>query len=130
MQKTTAAEALKKSILVLEQRKIEEGKLLQEQFAITYQSLKPINIIRKVISDFAEPAGLKENLMQTITGLVSGYFSRKILVRSSKNPFLRLAGVFLQYGVTNFVAKHSDTIKTIGTYYLNQLTNISRDNKV
>ena len=129
MQKTTAAEALKKSILVLEQRNIEDGRLLREQFAITYQSLKPINVIRKVISDFAEPMGAKENLTQTIAGLVSGYFSRKILVRSSKNPLLRLAGVFLQYGVTNFVAKHSDTIKTIGTYYLNRLTNISRDNK-
>src|SRR5665648_1202995 len=115
MQKILAAEALKKSIQVTERRQMEEGKLLREQFTDTFESLKPINVLRKMLTDIAEPSALKETLIQTVTGLMSGYISRKLFVRSSKNPLLRLAGVLVQYGVTNFVAKNSDSIKALGS---------------
>jgi len=127
MQKLTAADTLKNSISVLEQRQREEGMLLKNQLSATLESIKPVNILRKIIGDIAEPSELKDNLIQTVTGLISGYVSRKMLVRSSKNPLLRLVGVLVQYGVTNFVSKNSDSIKTLGMYYLNKLTNISRN---
>jgi hypothetical protein len=129
MQKTIAAEALRKSISVLELRQIEEGKLLREQFTVTTESLKPINILRKMFVDIAEPSELKDSLLQTITGLISGYLSRKMLVRSSKNPLIRLAGIFVQYGVTNFVSRNSDSIKAIGLYYINKLSKNLNDHK-
>ena len=127
MQKIIAAEALRKSIEVIERRQREEGKLLREQFTVTFESLKPVNVLRKMLTDIAEPSALKETLIQTITGLVSGYISRKLLVRSSKNPLLRLAGVLVQYGVTNFVAKNSDSIKALGLYYINKLSSRSNE---
>ncbi|HZK97938.1 MAG TPA: hypothetical protein VFC67_27300 [Prolixibacteraceae bacterium] len=127
MQKILAAEALKKSIQVTERRQMEEGKLLREQFTDTFESLKPINILRKMLTDIAEPSALKETLIQTVTGLMSGYISRKLFVRSSKNPLLRLAGVLVQYGVANFVAKNSDSIKALGLYYINKLSSRSSD---
>ncbi|NEW80910.1 MAG: hypothetical protein GZ094_00870 [Mariniphaga sp.] len=126
MQKITAAEALKKSISVLECRQMEEGILLKDQFKDTFDSLRPVNILRKMIGDIATPSDLKDNLIETVTGLISGYVSRKILVRSSKNPLLRLAGIFVQYEVTNFVSKNSDTIKALGLHYINKLTNFKR----
>jgi len=129
MQKTIAAEALRKSISVLELRQIEEGKLLREQFTVTTESLKPINILRKMFVDIAEPSELKDSLLQTITGLISGYLSRKMLVRSSKNPLIRLAGIFVQYGVTNFVSRNSDSIKAIGLYYINKLSKNLNDHQ-
>ena len=127
MQKITAAEALKKSISVLERRQMEEGILIMDQFKVTLDSLKPINILRKIIGNIAEPSDLKDNLIQTVTGLISGYVSRKVLVRSSKNPILRLAGILVQYGVTNFVSRNSDTIKALGLYYVNKLANRTRN---
>jgi len=127
MQKIIAAEALRKSIEVIERRQREEGKLLREQFTVTFESLKPVNVLRKMLTDIAEPSALKETLVQTITGLISGYISRKLLVRSSKNPLLRLAGVLVQYGVTNFVAKNSDSIKALGLYYINKLSSRSSE---
>lgn len=127
MQKIIAAEALRKSIEMIERRQREEGKLLREQFTVTFESLKPVNVLRKMLTDIAEPSALKETLIQTITGLISGYISRKLLVRSSKNPLLRLAGVLVQYGVTNFVAKNSDSIKALGLYYINKLSSRSSE---
>jgi len=127
MQKITKAEALKKSISALERRQMEEGILLKDQFRVTFDSLKPVNILRKMIGDIAAPSDLKDNLIQTVTGLISGYVSRKVLVRSSKNPILRLAGILVQYGVTNFVSRNSDTIKALGLYYVNKLANRTRN---
>jgi hypothetical protein len=129
MQKTIAAETLRKSISVLERRQIEEGKILREQFTVTFESLKPINMIRKMIGDIAEPSELKDNLLQTITGLISGYISRKMLVRSSKNPLLRFTGIIVQYAVTNFVSRNSDSIKALGLYYFNKLSKNTIDHK-
>ena len=79
--------------------------------------------------DIAEPSELKDSLLQTITGLISGYLSRKMLVRSSKNPLIRLAGIFVQYGVTNFVSRNSDSIKAIGLYYINKLSKNLNDHQ-
>lgn len=67
-----------------------------------------------MIPEVAGPSELKDDLVQTAMGIISGYVSRKLLVRSSKNPILRLAGVFVQYGVTNFVANNSASIKAVG----------------
>ena len=127
MQKIKAAESLKKLIEVIERRQMEEGRLLKEQFTITFESLKPVNVLRKMLTDIAQPSALKETLLQNVTGLISGYISRKLLVRSSKNPLLRLGGVLLQYGVTNFVAKNSGSIKAIGLYYINKLSSRSTE---
>jgi len=127
MQKITAAETLKKSISALEHRQMEEGILLKNQFKVTFDSLKLVNVLRKMIGDIAEPSDLKDSLIQTVTGLISGYVSHKMLVRSSKNPLLRFAGIFVQYGVTNFISKNSDTIKALGLYYIKKLTNRTRN---
>jgi hypothetical protein len=129
MQKVTASEAVKKSISMLERRQTEEGKLLRQQFRSTFESLKPLNVLRKIISDISEPSDLRENLIQTTAGLITGYISRKLLVRSSKNPLLRICGVYLQYAVTNFVSKHSDSIKALGAYYINKLSKSYRYEK-
>jgi len=122
MQKLTAAETLKSSILVLQQRQVAEGKLLMDQFSDTFESIKPVNILRKVINDMTHTSDLKDDVLQTVAGLVSGYLSRKLLVRSSKNPILRLAGLFVQYGVTTLVAKNSSAIKSVGLHLLNKFT--------
>lgn len=129
MQKLTATQTLKNSILVLEQRQIAEGKLLRNQFSVTSESLKPVNLLRMVIGDLGHPSDLKDDIIQTAAGLISGYLSRKLLVRSSKNPILRLAGLFVQYGVTSFVAKNSSAIKSIGIRFMNKLVCSSREKK-
>ena len=129
MQKVSAADTLRKAILSLEIRQIEEGKLVAEQFKVTYESLKPLNVIRKMIGEIAEPSELKDNLIQSAIGILSGYVSRKMLVRSSKNPILRLAGVIAQFGVTTFVANNSATIEAMGIHYLNRIADICSKHK-
>lgn len=129
MQKITTAESLKVSILLLESRQIEDAKLLKEQFRIALDNLKPINFLRKVIKEMTTPSGLKDDVIQTVTALISGYLSRKMLVRSSRNPLLRLGGIFVQYSVTKFFTKNAATIEALGLYFIKKLFGKSREYK-
>jgi hypothetical protein len=121
MQRKSATEALKASILKLERRQSEEGVRLKAQFAITYESLKPINVLRKAIADVFNPPDIEENMVNTLSGLASGYLTNKLLVRSSSSPLLRLAASFIQYSLANLLAKNSDSVKIIGMKIIDQL---------
>ncbi|MCX6236566.1 MAG: hypothetical protein NTY07_03235, partial [Bacteroidia bacterium] len=112
-----------------EGRKFDEGKLLRGQFSIAYESIKPFNVLQKMINQIASPSKFKDDLIQTSTGLITGYISRKMLVRSSKNPLLRLTGIFVQSAVTNFVANNSASIIAIGSYLINKFTGKFREYK-
>jgi hypothetical protein len=129
MQKTTAALELKQLIVLLERRQIEEGNLLKKQFTITYDSMKPLNVLRKLLLEFGSPSDIKDDLVQTATGVVSGFLTRRLLGRSSKNTFIRLAGIYLQHQVSNFIANHSDSIKVLGQYFIMKLSCHFHNNK-
>lgn len=123
MSKITSAEALRKAIATLEQKQLNEGILLREQFFIAYESLKPVNVLRNLIRELLIPSpDLKENIIHSAIGLISGYLSRMLMVRSSKSPLLRFAGLVAQYGITNLVLNNSDAIKNGALRYIQKLT--------
>jgi hypothetical protein len=122
MQNVTSSNELKKAIFALQQRQIEEEKLFRKQLLITYESLKPINVLRNVIHELTTPSELKDGLIQTSASLIAGYLSRKIVVRSSNNPLLRFAGILVEYGVTNFVSNHSEVLRKTVFSWIRNLT--------
>jgi len=126
MQKITSVKALRAAIIRLEKRQTEEELLLKEQFSITYESLKPFNVLRKAVTDIFTPVELKQGLLETSAGILSGYLSRVLVVRDSKNPFLRLAGVFVQYSVTNVITKNSEAIMRVATVFIEKLLHHSQ----
>ena len=63
MQKITSVKELQAAIISLEKRQSEEGLLLKEQFSITYESLKPFNVLRKAIIDIFTPIELKQGIL-------------------------------------------------------------------
>jgi hypothetical protein len=122
MQRITSKDTLRKAIITLEQKQIEDGKRLKEQFSIAYESLKPVNVLRNAIYELTTTSSeLKENLLQSAIGLMTGYLSRKIVVRSSKNHLLRLAGIVVQYGVTNLVSNNSEVIRKVLLRFIQKL---------
>lgn len=112
---TTTAE-LRLAIENLEHEKIIKGHALKQQLLIVHESLKPANLIKSVISEVSSSPYLTENLLGTTVGLASGYLSRIVTVGSSGNVFKRILGTIIQFGVTNVVAQHTDTIKSIGQF--------------
>jgi len=119
----TSIEVLKNEILILEAEQTVKGELLKEQFFITYESLKPVNLLISTLEDISSSPHLLNNLAGTGIGLASGYLSKKIFIGTSGNIIRKLIGSILQIGVANFVAKHSDAIKSFGQAIIQHILN-------
>ena len=92
MKKITSTEELRESILLLETKQAYEGALLKEQFKITYESLKPVNLIKNTLNELTQAPDIKADLMSTTMSLAAGYLSKKMAVGSTSNPFKLVLG--------------------------------------
>jgi hypothetical protein len=119
MEKITSIQELKKAIVLLEIKQANEGALLKEQLMETYESLKPVNLIKKSLSDLTTSPDFRDDLLGTTMSLVAGFLSKKAVVGSTHNPIKNVLGTILQIGVTNLVSKNSDGIKAVGMKLIN-----------
>lgn len=111
MKKPNAADSLKETIRLLEIRQAEEAKEFKEQFKLTYESLKPANIIKSTIRDLAYSVEVKNNLFDTVVSLVSNYMAKKILSDSKSGFFARIFRVLAHFGITNMITNNSEEIR-------------------
>jgi hypothetical protein len=114
MQSITTATELKDAIQLLEVEQAVKGLLLKEQFYLTYEGLKPINILRSTFNDIVSSPNIIDNLLGTTVGIATGYLSKKVFVAGSGNIIRNFFGSLLKQGVTNVVAQHPDIIKSLG----------------
>jgi hypothetical protein len=121
MKNTTSVARLKKNIQLLEEEQAFKGQLLKEQFYLTYESFKPGKLLGNTLKEMVASPYFVENVIDTTIGLATGYLSRKIVVGASSNIIRRLLGSLLQTGVTSFVTKHPDTIKSVGQAFLQNI---------
>jgi hypothetical protein len=121
MQKIATVTELKNAIQVLEAEQVVKGRLLREQFHLTYESLKPVNLLKRTIVDISSTPHLVDNIVGTFIGLISGSVSNKVFVGSSGNIFRKLFGNFLQYGVTDLISKNSESIKLFAQYIFHNI---------
>ena len=113
-QRITSVAALKNAIRVMEVEQQSKELELKEQFALTYESLKPINLIRNTLKNLFTSSFLGEDISGTAVGAAGGYLVKKLLVGSSGNMLRKLIGAALQIGVTNIASHKSDVIKSFG----------------
>ena len=111
MKKTNETDTLNETISLLEYRQAYELGILKEQFEVTYDSLKPINLIKSAFHEMTTSSELKGNLLNNIIGISTGYLTKKVLVGSTHNPFKRILGTVLQFAITNLVTKNKDHSK-------------------
>jgi hypothetical protein len=116
MRKITSGAELKNAIQLLEVEKATKKQLLKNQFHITYESFKPVNLIRNTLKDIAKSPVLVDTIIAAALSLTTGYLTKKIIVRNSGNIFRKLIGSVLQIGISNIVAKHPEAIKAIGQF--------------
>jgi len=118
MQKITSTAGLEQTIQLLEAENAANRKLLKEQFVNTYESFKPVSLLRSTLHDISSSPNLVENILGTALGLGAGYLSRSILPGVTAMRFGKLLGPVLQVGVTNFVSKQSGNLRSLGEVML------------
>jgi hypothetical protein len=117
MQNITSTAGLKDAIQLLEVERADKGRLLKEQFFLTYESFRPVNLLKGTLKDIASSPYLIDNILSTGIGLASGFLSKKVFIGASGNKLRKLIGYVLQFGVTNFVAQRPDAIKSFGRIF-------------
>lgn len=105
---------LKEAIVNLEIKKIEQGKLIRDQFNTIKENLRPANIIRDTFDEVATSPKLRSNLMGAVLGLGAAYISRKLVVGKSASVFRKILGSVLQMGMSAVVATKPGMLKSIG----------------
>lgn len=123
MKKITSITELRESIALLEIKQSNEGALLKEQFNLTYESFRPINLIKNTLNELTKSPDLKGDLLNASLSLATGYLSKKIAVGSTHNPFKQLLGTLLQMGVTSIVSKNAEGIKSTVAQLINNIFN-------
>jgi hypothetical protein len=122
MENITSIAGLKNAIQLLEAEQAVKGQILKEQFHNTYERLKPASLLKGTLKDIVSSPNLIENILGTTIGLATGYLTKKIVIGASGNLFRKLFGSVMQIGVTNAVAHHPDTIKSLGQAIIQRIS--------
>jgi hypothetical protein len=120
MENQYTVESLKDAIKTLEAKQLEERLILKEQLLITYENLKPINILKNIVKDIYSSENYAKDFFEIIAGMTSGFISKKLVVRNSKDPILKLVGLAIQFGMTTLVSRKYHVIKDSILNYINQ----------
>lgn len=121
---TDHSKLLQERIAFLKDRESREMAMLKEQVLGTYESMKPVNILKNTLKDFAAQPELKNDIFDGVAGIATGYLSKKLLVGTSNNPLKKIAGMLFQVAITALVAKNSSKIKAVGEVLLKHLFNL------
>lgn len=105
---------LKAFIAGLEEKKILQEKMLIDHFNQTFESLKPINMIKSTLRELGGTPDLKANLLDATLGVGVGLLSKKLMIGSSTNFFRKITGTVVEFAIATLVAKNSEKIKTVG----------------
>ena len=114
MNQLNETDKLNEAIILVKNKRTLQLKIVKEQLHVTFESLKPINLIKNAFQEVTKSPELKSNILNNVIGLTTGYLSKKVIVGASHNPIKKLWGTFLQLVITSFVARHSDAVISAG----------------
>lgn len=126
MAKISSSEELKQRIAELELRKVRQKGEIKEHFQGMVESIKPKNLIRTGLQSISEAPALKQNLINSVVSLITGWVARKLAVPKNDTIIRKTAGAAIQYGVTRFMATRGDNVgDVLGRF----ISNFKRKNK-
>jgi hypothetical protein len=94
---------------------------LKEQLHSTFESLKPINLLKNTFHEVDDSPQIKNGLLNSAVGLATDFISKKVMANTPENSMKKMVGSVLQFAITNLVAKNADTIITTGENLLKRV---------
>ncbi len=120
MAKISSSEELKQRIAELELRKVRQKAEIKEHFHEMVESIKPKNLIRVGLENIMEAPALRQNLVNSVVSLGTGWLAKKLAVPKNDTIIKKTAGAAIQYGVTRFMATKGDNIGSVlGRFFSN-----------
>lgn len=116
MENITSTAELLDAIQLMEAEQDVKLILMKQNFRQASESLNPANIIEKTFKGILASPYLGNNIVTAGVGIAAGFASKKAVIGRSNSKFKRFLGIILQLGVTNLIAKHPETVKSIGQF--------------
>lgn len=92
-------------IALLRSKQATDFSILKEQYHITIESFKPINLIKNSLEEAITSPGLKMSLITGAIGFSTNYLKNNILNHHSKSPIKRILSNVLKFAVKNFIER-------------------------
>jgi hypothetical protein len=128
MEKIQSLSDLDDAIKLLKFKKAEDEQLLKELFYMTYENVKPINMIKNLFKEPIASQNIKDSLLTTSVGLGAGYLSKLLFQGIVRVPFKNFIGSALMLSVENLIAKNSGVVSSLSSLFLNAFTRKSKKN--
>lgn len=121
MEKITDCTSLTSRIAFLESKRETEKQAIADEFHNLLDSLKPVNLLKKLFHSVKESPDLKSDIMHGIVGMGTGFLTNKLLLGKMHGPMKKILGTLLQFGITKAAVQYPETIKTKGLSILSNL---------
>lgn len=114
MQNKEYTEALQATIQWMEGEKTAKGEQLKERFQGTYESLKPMNLLKSTMKEVVSTSTSLDDLIGPMIGLIAGNLAKKVVMGKSENPNRQAIAAALQVGITHVIVQHPEELKSLG----------------
>ena len=113
MEKIYTITDLENAILNLEIKQDLEKVKLKEQFFYTYESLKPLNILKNILRSASESEDVKGSIINNSIGLTADYISKKIFGKSTNSPLKTIFGNVILFSVKKIVENNTEVVMVL-----------------
>ena len=115
MKTNNETEELNQLILVAQEQNENDLRELKHQFQLTYDSFKPVNILKNAFQNITTSPDIQDNMVSSAIGLSSGIMGKKLVMGNSHSPVRKGIGTIVQFAVTNLVAKYTGGVSVIAS---------------
>lgn len=114
LKSTSSGKDLRAAIETLERAQSADGRTLRQHFMRTYESMRPLNLIKGAFTEITESQELKGHVFSSGMGLVAGHLSKRVYEIANSNGNSSIIGTVIQVGVTNAVARNPEVVQAAG----------------
>ncbi|MDN3658863.1 hypothetical protein QWZ08_24685 [Ferruginibacter paludis] len=102
---------LRASIRQLEEQTEEQKEKLVKQFHDTYNSMKPINILKNSLNKVVHSPDVVEKIVNTGMGVGLSLLTNRLVIGKSAGVARKLFGTAMELGLANIVARKAAPVK-------------------
>jgi len=105
---------LKERIAELEKKRRLQRVEISTAFKDIVETVKPKNLIRAGLQSINDTPGLRQNLINAVISLTTGWVASKLAIPKAANSMVkRTVGAAVQYGVTHLLATQGDALGNV-----------------
>ena len=97
--------------------------IVREQLLVTYETLKPINLLKSTIAQAVQSPEIRSNVANAILGRAAGFAVKHLIQLGTRNPLVKISASIAEMIVAGQVTQNAEEIKTIGAMVLSKIFN-------